>query len=116
MPTEIIIVETGIVENTLPISGSIELDEAQPRNAPVNGVVNWEFVAPGDRASKGHRILQSHVKPQPRDAKPSASDQEFSAVEEPPQSAEPWVNLHDSYAPITGKFGKFSIGLDDEIV
>ncbi|MGP9783949.1 efflux RND transporter periplasmic adaptor subunit [Glutamicibacter sp. AOP12-B1-11] len=115
VPAETIMVETGTVENTLSISGSIKLDAAQPLNAPLDGVVNWAFVKPGDHVSKGDRIFQIRAETQPEAAETTESDQESSTEEEPVQAAEPVVTYHDVYAPATGKVGKFAIELDDEV-
>lgn len=51
VPAETVTVGKATVENTLAITGTIKLDEAQTLNAPVNGVVNWAFVKPGDNVS-----------------------------------------------------------------
>lgn len=53
VPAETIMVETATIENTLTISGSIKLDEGQSLKAPIDGVLNWAFVKPGDQVSKG---------------------------------------------------------------
>ena len=57
VPAETVTVGKATVKNTLAITGTIKLDEAQTLNAPVDGVVNWALVKPGDNVSEGQTIL-----------------------------------------------------------
>lgn len=117
VPAETVTVDKATVENTLAISGTIKLDEAQTLNAPVDGVVNWAFVKPGDNVSKGDRIFQIRVETQPEatDSTSSADNNSDTADEQPQPPAKAVVTYHDVRATATGKVGKFAIALNDEV-
>lgn len=115
VPAESIMAEMGTVDNTLSISGSIKLDEPQQLNAPIDGVVNWAFVKPGDQVSTGDRIFQIRAASQPEALAPAGPEREPSVADNPQRATEPAVTYHDVYAPTTGKVGKFAIELNDEI-
>ena len=117
VPAETVMVETSTIENTLKIAGSIKLLESQSLNAPVDGVVNWAFVNPGDHVSKGDRIFQMRIETMPENTEQADSevdpDPDTDQVSSNP--AKPVVNYRDIYAPATGKVTKFDIDLNDEV-
>lgn len=116
VPAETVTVEKSTVENTLAITGTIKLDDAQTLNAPVDGVVNWAFVKPGDNVSKGDRIFQIRAETQPEATNTTSSaDNESDAAEQVQQPAKAVVAYHDVRATATGKVGKFAIELNDEV-
>ncbi|WP_404290604.1 efflux RND transporter periplasmic adaptor subunit [Glutamicibacter arilaitensis] len=117
VPAETVMVETSTIENTLKIAGSIKLLESQSLNAPVDGVVNWAFVNPGDHVSKGDRIFQMRIETMPENTEQTDSevdpDPDTDQVSSNP--AKPAVSYRDIYAPATGKVTKFDIELNDEV-
>lgn len=117
VPAETVTVEKSTVENTLSVAGSIKLDEAQTLNAPVDGVVNWAFVKPGDNVSKGDRIFQIRAETQPEatNTTGTADNESDAAAEQVQQPAKAVVAYHDVRATATGKVGKFAIELNDEV-
>lgn len=117
VPAETVTVDKATVENTLTVAGSIKLDGAQTLNAPVDGVVNWAFVKPGDNVSKGNRIFQIRTETQPEstDTATSADNDSDAADEHVQQPAKTVVAYHDVRATATGKVGKFATDLNDEV-
>ncbi len=118
IPAETIMVETATVKNNLTLAGSIKLDEAQTLNAPVDGVVNWAFVKPGDNVSKGDRIFQIRAETTPESTPKDTSantDQDASDEQQSQQSSAPVVTYHDVLSPSAGKVGKFAIELSAEV-
>lgn len=115
IPAETIVAETATVENILSLSGSIKLDDAQSVNAPLDGVVNWSFVKPGDHVSKGDRIFQIRAESQPEVDPVTRSTEDSTADSEPMPAAQPVVTYHDVRSPVTGKVGTFAIELNDEV-
>ncbi|WP_130448776.1 efflux RND transporter periplasmic adaptor subunit [Zhihengliuella halotolerans] len=114
IPVEAVSVETGTVENSLAIDGTITLDSAEKALAPADGEVNYAFVAVGDRVVKGERILQvrSEVLPEPADEAPLGDEDDVVLV---PAAPEPRVTYTDVYAPADGKLADFAIHLGDEV-
>ncbi|MGP4995947.1 efflux RND transporter periplasmic adaptor subunit [Glutamicibacter sp. BW77] len=117
VPAETVMVETSTVENTLKIAGNIKLLESQTLNAPVDGVVNWAFVKPGDNVSKGDRIFQMRIETMPETTEQVESETNPDPATEEDSSgpAKPVVSYRDIYAPATGKVSKFDIELNDEV-
>ena len=117
VPAETVTVGKATVENTLAITGTIKLDEAQTLNAPVDGVVNWAFVKPGDNVSKGARIFQirAEIQPEATDTARSADNGSKSADEQHQTPAKAVVTYHDVRATATGKVGKLAIAFEDEV-
>lgn len=112
IPAETIMVETATVENNLSIPGSIKLGTAQPLKAPVDGVLNWAFVKPGDNVSKGDRIFQIRTETTPE---APTFDPEAEADAEPAQPVAPVVAYRDVLAPATGTVSKFALQIDDDV-
>lgn len=117
VPAETVMVETSTIENTLKIAGSIKLLESQSLNAPVDGVVNWAFVKPGDNVSKGDRIFQMRIETMPESTEQTDTevDSEQATGESSSSPAKPVISYRDIYAPATGKVTKFDIELNDEV-
>ena len=115
IPAETVFAEKATVENKLTIPGTIKLTESKELNAPVDGVVNWAFVKPGDNVSLGDRIFQVRTESQPEVAEASDSDTESSEGEQLTVEAAPVVKYHDVYASATGKVGAFQIEIGDDV-
>ncbi|MGX1590766.1 efflux RND transporter periplasmic adaptor subunit [Glutamicibacter sp. NPDC055491] len=115
IPAETIFAEKATVENKLSIPGTIKLTESKELNAPVDGVVNWAFVKPGDNVSLGDRIFQVRAESQPESVEANDSDSEGSQDEQQPQEAAPVVKYHDVYATATGKVGAFQNEVGDDV-
>lgn len=114
IPAETVFAEKATVENKLSIGGSIKLTESKELNAPVDGVVNWAFVEPGDNVSLGDRIFQIRVESQPDSVETDSAEDEEPEDEQQPRAAAPVVKYHDVYAPATGKVGAFQIEVGDD--
>lgn len=115
VPAESVSIETGTVQNSLVIDGTIELDPSAKALAPVDGEVNYAFVEPGDTVAKGERILQVRSETVP-DVEPVAQlPDDDGAVVPVPAAPEPVVRYTDVRAPADGKLADFAIDIGDAV-